>query len=294
MNELFRDPVVVDIDSLKLQRRTNEVSKEDDIGQRMEDLRNVDMGNVQAPPSFDQLKGAIPDTVLELFDSVQNKTTVQIPPSDADNFEVHSYHTESSVSSKHGASSSRLSIFLDVQPNARFELRGGYALLIQWRIPRNRSFFSPQLTPRRKLPRYDAIPVAAREPARPIRLHEGAARRLGEAASSRSPRFRQRFNRERALPGSPRLLPRPLAGLRRTAIDVGGNVLRERRSKRTEQPDPHLYPREYPSQRTLRVFRRVRRGEARCRAFCQGCNARRTAESKRGKGETRRIHPANR
>ena len=45
MNELFRDPVVVDIDSLKLQRRTNEVSKEDDIGQRMEDLRNVVCAN---------------------------------------------------------------------------------------------------------------------------------------------------------------------------------------------------------------------------------------------------------
>ena len=65
MNELFRDPVVVDIDSLKLQRRTNEVSKKDDIGQRMEDLRNVDIHNIQAPPSFDQVKGVIPDTVLE-------------------------------------------------------------------------------------------------------------------------------------------------------------------------------------------------------------------------------------
>lgn len=294
MNELFRDPVVVDIDSLKLQRRTNEVSKKDDIGQRMEDLRNVDIGNVQAPPSFDQLKGTIPDTVLELFDRVQNKNTVQIPPADEDNFEVHSYHTESSGTSKHESPSSRLSIFLDVQPNPRFEVRGGYTVLIQWRIPGNRSFFSLQLTPRRKLPRYDAIPMAAREPARPIRLHEGAARRLGEADSPRSPRLRQRFNRERPLPGSPRLFPGPLPRIRRTQIDVGGNVLRKRRSKRTEQPDPHVYPREYPSQRTLRVFRRVRGGEARCRAFCQGCNARRTAESKRGKGETRRIHPANR
>ena len=110
MNELFRDPVVVDIDSLKLQRRTNEVSKKDDIERRLEDLRRVDIHGVEAPPSFDQLKGTIPDTVLELFASVQNKNTVQIPPADQDNSEVHSYHTESSVSSKHETSSSKLSI----------------------------------------------------------------------------------------------------------------------------------------------------------------------------------------
>ena len=111
MNDLFRDPRVVDTDSLRLERKTNEVSKEDDIGKRLEELRNVDIHNVEAPPKFDQLKGTIPDTVRELFASVQNKNTVQIPAMDEDNFDVHSYHTESSLSSKHDASGSKSSGF---------------------------------------------------------------------------------------------------------------------------------------------------------------------------------------
>ena len=122
MNGLFRDPVVTDIDSLKLKRKSNEVSGKDEPGMRMNDLESIDIHSIQAPPKIDKMEDILPDTVYQLYTNSNSQNTVQIPVEDEDNFQVHSYHNESSTSSKRDTSDSKSGYTLCILLSSRCKI----------------------------------------------------------------------------------------------------------------------------------------------------------------------------
>ena len=106
MEQLFSNIQLIDIDSLKLQRKSNPATVRNESTSQQDDLTANSKSNNPIPDRIGTIQDILPASYLKMYSQTSGQENAMAPVPTARDFEGHSYHSESSLPPKEDAKSS--------------------------------------------------------------------------------------------------------------------------------------------------------------------------------------------
>ena len=106
MEQLFSNSQVIDMESLKLQRKSNPATVRNESNSQQNDLTANSIPNNPIPDRIGTIQNVLPSPYLKMYSPTSGQENTMAPVPTASDFEVHSYHSESGLPPKKDAKSS--------------------------------------------------------------------------------------------------------------------------------------------------------------------------------------------
>ena len=106
MEQLFSNSQVIDMESLKLQRKSNPATVRNESTSQQDDLTANSKSNNPIPDRIGTIQNILPASYLKMYSPTSGQENAMAPVPTARDFEGHSYHSESSLPPKEDAKSS--------------------------------------------------------------------------------------------------------------------------------------------------------------------------------------------
>ena len=106
MEQLFSNSQVIDMESLKLQRKSNPAAVRNESTSQQDDLFAKSIPNNPIPDRVGTIQNILPSSYLKMYSATSGQENTTAPVPTARDFEGHSYHSESSLPPKEDSKSS--------------------------------------------------------------------------------------------------------------------------------------------------------------------------------------------